>query len=292
MKNVFFSILEAIKKSPLGKKGLSRVFPFSLLYDLFIKITRINCMELEGQKIYFDARSAYFVVKDGYYEPYETAVVRKYVNPGAVVLDIGANIGYYTLICAGLAGPSGRVYSFEPAPENFALLEKNVKNNGYQNVILEQKAVSDRPGSMELFLSGENMGDHQIYKTSGRPARKSIKIKAITIDDYMKEKGKADFIKMDIQGAETAAVAGMRKFLNENRGVKMMMEFWPAGFKNFGSDPEIFLEMMGRMGFKFYDIISCTEDGKWEPSKAQDYINKYTPENDKHTNILFTRDVI
>jgi len=100
------------------------------------------------------------LLRDGYFEPYETTLIESEIRPGDVVLDIGANIGYYTLIFARLVGERGRVYAFEPDPTNFRLLKKNVRANGYQNVIFVKKAVADSSGSMPLYLCPDNKGDH------------------------------------------------------------------------------------------------------------------------------------
>ena len=68
-------------------------------------------------------------------------------------MDVGASVGYYTLLLARLVGPSGRVYAFEPIPRDFAILKRNVKANGYQNVVLENRAVSDINGIERFYIS-------------------------------------------------------------------------------------------------------------------------------------------
>ncbi len=87
------------------------------------------------------------------------------IKPGQTVIDVGANIGYYnTLQFAKLVGPTvSRVYAFEPDPDNFALLRKNVAQNGYANVVCIQKAVSDQTSKLKLFRNSQNHGDHRIY---------------------------------------------------------------------------------------------------------------------------------
>jgi len=116
-----------------------------------------------------------------------------------VVVDIGANIGYYTLIFARLVGEQGRVFAFEPDPANFSLLAKNVAVNNYHNVELIQKAVSDQTGNARLYLSPKSTVDHRIYSSNDN--RKFIDVEAVRLDDYfLDNNGKIDFIKMDIQG--------------------------------------------------------------------------------------------
>ena len=150
-------------------------------------------------------------------------------------MDIGANIGYYTLIFARLVGETGRVFAFEPDPANFALLKKNIETNGYHNVVLEQKAVSSTTGSLKLYISEDSAGDHKIYDSG--EARQFIEIEAVSLDDYFSHKdGAVDCIKMDIQGAEWAALQGMSTLLSDTINMKLFMEYWPDGLEDFGAN--------------------------------------------------------
>ena len=81
------------------------------------------------------------VLSSGTYEPEETRLFRSKCRPGDTVIDVGANVGWYTVIASKLVGKKGRVIAFEPEPVNFAILKKNVLANGCENVILELKAL-------------------------------------------------------------------------------------------------------------------------------------------------------
>lgn len=184
----------------------------------------------------------------GCFEPFETSVVHRLIKPGQTVLDVGANIGYYTLQFAKLVGPSGYVYAFEPDPDNFALLRKNVAQNGYPNVVNIQKAVSDRASSIRLYRNTENHGDHRIYETADD--RQYVEVESISIDEFAATLDRPiDLIKFDIQGAEAIAFAGMQKLLRDNRNLKIVMEFWPRGLTLTGTDPREFLEQLLSLGF-------------------------------------------
>jgi len=94
-----------------------------------------------GHKMYL-AQNRYVskqLVRHGIHEKNETNLVKSKIKEGEIVVDIGANIGYYTLIFAKLVGTSGKVFAFEPEPHNFHLLQKNLKANSYQNVTIEKK---------------------------------------------------------------------------------------------------------------------------------------------------------
>lgn len=124
--------------------------------------------------------------------------------------------------------------------------------NGYKNVILVQKAVSNKTGKLKLYLSEDNPGDHRIYNS--HDGRKSFEIEAIRLDDYFKDyDGKIDFIKMDIQGAEGWAIQGMLNLLKKNKTVKIVSEFWPIGLKRSGIEPDEYLKLLIELGFKLYE---------------------------------------
>lgn len=170
-----------------------------------------------------------------------------------VIVDIGAHIGYYTLIAANLIGKDGKVFAFEPAPDNFALLKKNVELNSYENVVLAQKAVSNKDEITKLFLRPDNTGDHRIYDSGDD--RDFVTVETVTLDEFFKNKESViNIIKMDCQGAEMAILQGMSKILKQNNKLKIITEFWPAGLKGFGFSGKEFLEEFMRYGFRFYNI--------------------------------------
>src|SRR5437870_2877368 len=98
------------------------------------------------------------------YEPFETQWIQYLVRPGDVVLDIGAHIGYYTTLLSQLVGVHGKVVAFEPDPTNFTLLQQNVARIACTNVTLYNLALSDRNGTVALYLSADNAGDHRIWR--------------------------------------------------------------------------------------------------------------------------------
>jgi len=219
----------------------------------------------------------------GVYEPIETEIVKKEIKRGDIVLDIGANIGYYTLIFSELVGENGKVFAFEPDPDNFALLNKNVQINNCHNVVLIKKGVSNKSGMAKLYLSEKNKGDHRTYDLLD--GRKSIEIEIIQLDDYFKDyKGKIDFIKIDIQGAELNAFYGMRNIFKKNQNMKILTEFWPEGLKNSGANPAEYLQFFTEHGFKMYDV--CGKTGRMKSIGASELLKTYIYEKQIETNLL------
>lgn len=163
----------------------------------------------------------------------EIKLISSIVKPGFNILDIGANIGFYTQIFSNIVGPNGTVHAFEPEATNFNYLQQNLGTN--KNVKLVNKAVSDKTGPIKIYLSKMLNVDHRTYPVDDYA--EVIEINATTIDDYLLSNNttQVDFIKMDIQGFEMAALKGMEKTLKNNPYVKIITELWPYGLKKAGS---------------------------------------------------------
>jgi FkbM family methyltransferase len=251
------------------------------------EVAKSKFAEVQGHKMFLDSKDSLNLSINGIFEPFETEIVKKEIKKGDIVLDIGANIGYYTLIFAKLVGEQGKVFAFEPEPDNFALLEKNVEINGYRNVVLVQRAVSNKTGEIRLYLSEDNKGDHRIYDS--HDGRKSIEVEAIRLDDYFKNyDGRIDFIKMDIQGAEGGAIQGMPLLLEKAKNLKLTTEFWPIGLIRFGIEPEGYLKLLLKHGFKIYHINE--QEKRLEPANIALLLETYTPEGGFFTNLSCVRE--
>lgn len=231
------------------------------------------------------------IMKDKIWEAHETHWIIQNIREGDIVLDIGANVGYYTLIAAKLVGEKGRVYAFEPEPVNFEILGQNVKLHGFQNVVLEQKAVSDENGSIKLYLDELNKGHHRIYQTEQN--RSSIDVEAVTLDDYFSNyTGKIDFVKIDTEGAEVVILKGMEKILNENENIRMAVEFWPVGLNGFGAKGEELLSILQSHDFILFDMGSSFPDGfipEIIERDAADLLKEYNLESGRFTNLFVVK---
>ena len=141
--------------------------------------------------------------------------------------------------------------AFEPDPDNFALLRRNVELNGYGNVELVNAAVSDKPGRCRLFRCGDNAGDHRLHAApDDRPS-----VEVVTVDAVSRSRaGGVDFVKMDVQGCEGAALEGMAGVLAKSPRVRVVTEFWPHGLERAGYGGERLLGRLAGMGFRLYEI--------------------------------------
>lgn len=286
MRRIILSILRKGFKHLYGR-GINNFYPIKVVYRfLSSHLKNPNLVvEVEGSKMLLDSKDSLGLSVWGVYEPFETELFKKEILKGEVVLDIGANIGYYTLIAAKLVGENGKVFAFEPDPSNFAILQKNVEMNGYKNVILVQKAVSNETGKLRLYLCEDNKADHRIYDS--HDGRKFIEIEAVRLDDYFKNyNGKVDFIKMDIQGGEGGAIQGMLLLLQKNKNVKIVTEFWPIGLRRFGIEPEEYLKVLIKHGFRLYHINE--QKRRLEPITINEVMQMCPDE--KFTNLLSIKD--
>jgi FkbM family methyltransferase len=293
MKKLIFSLFIKIIKS-LSAKGIGKIPGILRLYNLIYKILYpkgIILIDIQGSKMYVNTQDKGLVpslLVYGVYEKYESELFKKLIKPGMLVVDIGANIGYYSLIAAKLVGNNGRVYAFEPEPNNYNLLVKNIKINNLANIIPIQKAVSNKRGNIKLFLDKVNLAAHS-FSENNIPIQKEgfVEVEALTLDEFFEnttKNSKVDFIKLDTQGAEGLVVEGSTGILSSNN-LKIVMEFWPYGLKNMGTDPLRLLHKLQNFGFriKLIDEVSqCMKDieimeivRRYGDAKNTDYINLF-----------------
>jgi FkbM family methyltransferase len=181
-------------------------------------------------------------------DKFEIELLQKYIKKGDVVLDIGANIGFYTRIISELIGAKGKVHCFEPDVINFDRLFSFCYD--LKNVALNQKAVGPKTEKIKIYTSKMLNVDHRTYKHDNFDTESEID--AVSIDDYLKENKKVDFIKMDIQGFEMSAIKGMDAVLKENQNLKMISEFWPYGLKLNGGSGMDYYQHLKNLGFICY----------------------------------------
>ena len=216
------------------------------------------------------------------FEPFETHLLRREIRPGDVVLDIGANIGYYTIQFAHLVGARGKVVAFEPDSVNFNLLEQSVKANRLSNIELVNAAISDRRGRHVLHRSRKNPGDHQLFD-SGED-RETIEVEVTTLDEFFVGRNpRVDFIKMDIQGSELHALNGAKGLLSANPFVKLTCEFWPAGLQKAGADPRELLLQLRRLGFCALEIDET--NGQLLPLRPRKLLEELAQKRPNFTNL-------
>ena len=202
------------------RRSLNRLAPHGLV------VVQVAAGVLQGLKLRLNLQ----VEKDywlGTYEPELQAAVLKFMRPGMVAYDVGANIGYVSLMLARAVGAGGRVYAFEALPANLERLGENLALNGMQSTVrVVPAAVTDRSGPVQ-FLVGPSGGVGKVAGSAGRRSLdypEQMRVNGIALDAFVYADGNyADgnpppqVVKMDIEGGEVLALPGMRRLLREAR---------------------------------------------------------------------------
>ena len=255
----------------LGGYGIGNLPIINDLNAKVIERLKNEFVIIDGNKMFLDEKDSLLLSINKIYEKNETNFVKDSVNKGDIVIDIGANIGYYTLMFAKLVGDTGKIYSFEPDPRNFFILEKNIQINGYNNIILEKKAVSNKLGKATLYVN-ENSAGSSMHKPNN--VVDQIYVDLITLDNYFEVNAiTPDFIKIDIEGYELNALKGMESILQSSDKTKIMIEYNPLTKKELNSDPMNSLAFLSELGFKFKDLNSRVQTFLTFEDIKQEYKN-------------------
>jgi len=245
---------------PLSGTGIGRIQGVVPLYQWIWKhfgpkgvvLTKVGRFELYVDcKDWFVAPSLLF---GHIWEPAETEIFRLSVKAGMTVVDIGAHVGYYSILASQLVGPTGQVYAFEPTPETLKLLHQNMTLNQVTNVQVLAAAVSDGIGTTLLYLDKVSPGSNT---TSGGSSDKAITVSTITLDSILGDT-KVDFIKIDIEGGEVKALKGMTKTIENNPNLQLMTEVYPDGLKRANSSLEEYIDLLQQ----FFELYLICQHGQ------------------------------
>jgi FkbM family methyltransferase len=263
------------------RRSLNRAAPTGVVQ------VKVAAGDLAGYTILLDMQ----IDKDywlGTYEPELQAALRELVSPGSTVYDVGANIGYVSLLFAKAVGETGRVYAFEALPDNVDRWKKNMELNWMTNRTSIFAGAVTRSSGPVSFLVHASAGMGKVAGSAGRSDgyQSEVAVEGISLDEFVYEQGNTppDVVKMDIEGGEVLALPGMQRLLNKARPL-LLMELhghessrvaWEtlsaAGYKIFWMRkgyPAI--PSLESMGWKAYIIASPGPLGK-RPDKGSDEI--------------------
>jgi len=198
------------------------------------------------QKVYFF----------GSYEAVETHVTSQVLKPGMVVIDAGANVGYYTLLACKKVGEQGQVHAFEPIPENYVQLARHITENEFADrCSINNLALWNRKENLRFQIAAstaENCGTYTAAKPTGEVVR-TLKCTATTIDDYVQEKvlPRVDFLKMDIEGAELMALEGAQKTLRQFSPT-ILLEVSPETYERFSYSSSDIFHLLSNLDYQAY----------------------------------------
>ena len=184
----------------------------------------------------------------GSYEFSKQKIFIEHVSEGQIVYDIGAHVGFYTLLSSQLVGTTGQVIAFEPFPPNVAYIQRHIILNDLKNVKLIQKAVSNRYDQVTFQIANSSSMGHL---AEGKISGDSIIVDTIALDQFISDEGLPlpDVVKVDIEGAEFDFLQGARN-LFESRSIKL---FLATHGSDVHSSCVTFLQEMG------YEVVSLED---------------------------------
>jgi len=248
-------------KNLLGGRGLTKYSFVRKVKNYSHSYLQTDHAEVFGNKLFLNKKGlALSISHYGTYEKLEAKIMEEKIKVGNITVDVGANIGLHTLNMARIVGNTGRVFAFEPDPSNFEILEKNVKINNYQNIILEQKAVGDKHGRTTLYQS-DNPGNHRLFPLT-KQAKGQIQVELTSLDKYFTDSNlanKINFIKIDVEGFEFSVLKGMKNILKNNKKIKILFENMQINTIEAGFTPIKVLNYLTSYDFKLFCLDDSTK---------------------------------
>jgi len=186
------------------------------------------------------------------YEFAESKYLREAIRPNDICLDLGANVGYFTMLMAKAAS-AGKVFAFEPIALNAALLRASVELNSFSNVLISQCAVGDRAGAVSFSQSSDSAYS-SIHDTGRKPLECTVTVPVVTLDEYLDGEGieRVDVMKVDVEGAEGMVIAGATRLLvdEQRRPRIVMLELNDQNLRAFGISVNDVVEKMQNFGYE------------------------------------------
>jgi FkbM family methyltransferase len=228
-----------------GSRDRREAIVRSLCMGTYLGNDTVLCRVLGRYKMLVDATDMVIsphLICDGFWEMWHTEVMARLLKPGMTAVDIGANLGYFTLLMADLVGPTGRVHAFEPNAAMAARLRGSLGINGFEGwATLHEMALGDRNGRARLLVpEGEPGGGHVVDRDY--PGAMDVRLRSF---DAMPELAQADYIKMDVEGAEPQVWAGMQARLRDSRPLTIVLEFTTDRYR----DAPGFVDEFANAGF-------------------------------------------
>lgn len=229
-------------------------------------LTRRTLVELHGFKLFvmLDDHLGRAIYTEKIHETNVTKAVRAALKPGDTFLDIGANIGYFTMLGASIVGAAGRVIAVEPNPQNVQLIFGSAKENRLTNVSVYPVAASDQTSILALFNQGSNGG---VITETMRRVREPLwegltdrpfLAQAVRLDDVLAKLDKLDVVKIDIEAHEPQALRGMAGLIERHRPT-IFTEFHPWALQRMSEfPPDDYLRSIRSLG---YSIAILARDG-------------------------------
>jgi len=249
-------------------------------------LKRMNASQMSGRV--FDLRKKQLVALDGFalyvmpndyigasvqsartYEPHVTRVIQTQLREGDVFLDLGANIGYFSMMAAALVGECGKVIAFEPNSQNLQLIYESKLHNQFANLTVYPYAVSDRSEILRFATIGSNgvvvsehSADQEYY----------LLVQSAVLDEVLSDEPRIDVVKMDIEAHEPAALRGMTDLIRRHKP-RIITEFHPWALRKYNQEaPELYLRQIQDLGYRLSVILPSGDLASMpSPGDVMDY---------------------
>jgi len=182
-------------------------------------------------------------------------LIRKTVKKGMTVLDIGANIGFYSMLLSRLVGSTGKVIAYEPEERNISILKKITRKRS--NIFVHPTACGEKTKILKLYLSKNMNIDHQTYDSGEQRTVRNVR--CVAVDEDLEKEQNVGFMKIDVQGYDYYALLGMKKTIQRSRELTLVGEFWPYALKKAGVEQVEYLRLLEELGFKVHFFHAETD---------------------------------
>lgn len=207
---------------------------YKLTKHLYLTVGKNYKLEIvQGSRMYLhlhDTGISRELIMHKIREPASTKEIQRILRKGDIVMDIGANIGYYALMEARIVGEMGKIYAYEPVPNNVELLKKNIEVNHYENIEVFSTALGDRDGTSEIHLS-EQSNWHSMSDLLTSDKVNKMPVEVLTVDKALENKDFPNFIRMDVEGYEIKIIRGMESTLKNSKLRRLFIELHPSLMK-------------------------------------------------------------
>ncbi len=247
-----------------GKRSSTAPAPSFSPSAVYVGNHRVLLRTVFGHKMFVDSRDLSLtphLILDGYWELWITRVFQQLVKPGMRVVEVGANVGYYTLLACQHIGAKGSLLALDANPSMAKIVTDNLNINGYAGFA---KVMCKAAYSEATTLSFDVFTDHiasstlfmdQAAATSLGDTFQSVQVEAVRIDDLIAPGERVDFIKIDAEGAELHVLQGAHRVLHENADIKLVVEHSPSILAHVhAGSPSVVFDYVTSLGFQVFRI--------------------------------------
>lgn len=222
---------------------------------------RINLITEDGT-FYVDIASClgYPLLKNGVYESGMVQVIKTYLKPGDMFVDLGTNEGYFTVIASQLVGNKGKVIAIEPQSRLQPIIKKNLNLNNCDNVTILQAIILDTPKVASMYISTDmNTGSTSLVKTS-RFSLPQEEVQGLTLTEVFQQQGitTCNLLKVDIEGYEYEAILGSRELFTSHRVKAIALELHPEHLAKRGRSEKEIIDFLSSCGYSLSSSCSNT----------------------------------